>query len=314
MIITVTLNPAVDKVMIINDFKVGSVNRISEIMVEAGGKGINVSKTISSIGGRSKAIGILAGPSGSFIEKSLESMNIDSEFINVDGETRTNIKIIDTIKNVVTDINEPGPIVSHEVISKFSKLLFDVLKKDDLLVLTGSASQGIDTNIYNSLIKKAKASGIRCILDADGELLKNGIEAGPYLVKPNINELERLYGVQTNSIDEVIELAKRILANGTEIVAVSMGEKGAVFVANSWVAVAEGIKTKVKSTVGAGDSMVAALSYGIHQKLELETMLKLAIACSTATVMIYGNQPSKAAIDSLIKKVNVVFLNRSFEA
>jgi 1-phosphofructokinase len=310
MIITVTLNPAVDKVMVINDFRAGSVNRASEMMLEAGGKGINVSKTISSIGGKSKALGILAGQSGSFIEKSVGSMDIDNGFVYVAGETRTNVKISDPINNIVTDINEPGPVVSKEEIDKLGQLLFNDLSKDDLIVFTGSTPQGVDKNIYKAWIETAKAFGIRCILDADGELLKNGVEAGPYLIKPNIHELERLYGVQTNSVDEVIELAKRLLTKGTEIVVVSCGEKGAVFVTSTWVAVAEGMNVSVKSTVGAGDAMVAALSYGIHQKLEPEAMIKLAVACGTATVMIYGNQPSKAAIDSLIKDVNVIFLYR----
>ena len=310
MIITVTLNPAVDKVMVINDFKAGSVNRASEIMVEAGGKGINVSKTISSIGGSSKALGILAGPSGSFIEKSLGSMSIDNEFVYVDGETRTNVKISDPINSIVTDINEPGPVVGQETLDKLSKLLFNGLSKDDLLVFTGSTPQGVDKDIYKLWIATAKAFGIRCVLDADGELLKNGVEAGPYLIKPNIHELERLYDVQANSVDEIIELAKRLLIKGTEMVVVSCGEKGAVFVTGSWVAVVDGIKTTVKSTVGAGDAMVAALSYGIHQKLEPETMIKLAVACGTATVMSYGNQPSKVDIESLIKKVKVIFLYR----
>jgi 1-phosphofructokinase len=310
MIKTVTLNPAVDKVMVINDFKAGSVNRASEIMVEAGGKGINVSKTISSIGGRSKALGILAGQSGRYIEKSLVSMNIDSEFVYVEGETRTNVKISDPINNMVTDINEPGPVVSQEAIDKLGKVLFNGLGKDDLIVFTGSTSQGVDKHIYKSWIETAKAFGIRCVLDADGELLKNGVESGPYVVKPNIHELERLYGVQTNSVDQVIELAERLLDKGTEMVAVSCGEQGAVFVTKSWVAIVDGIKTEVKSTVGAGDAMVAAISYGIHEKLESEEIIKLAVACGTATVMSYGNQPSKENVDSLIEKVNVIFLYR----
>lgn len=310
MIVTVTLNPAVDKVLVIKDFKPGSVNRTSEVMQEAGGKGINVSKTISSIGGRSKAFGILAGQSGRFIEKSLVSMNIDSEFVYVEGETRTNVKISDPINNLVTDINEPGPVVSQEAINKLNKLLFNSLSKEDVLVLTGSTPQGVTKDIYKAWIETAKVNGIRCVLDADGELLMNGIEAGPYVVKPNIHELESLYSVQTNSVDEVIELAKRLLDKGAEMVAVSCGEKGAVFVTNAWVAIAEGINTIVKSTVGAGDAMVAALSYGIHQKLEPEDIIRLAVASGTATVMSYGNKPSKEDIDSLMNKVNIVFLYR----
>lgn len=310
MIITVTLNPALDKVMVINDFKAGSVNRVAEMMLEAGGKGINVSKTVSALGGKSKAFGILAGQSGSFIEKNLQQAGIEGEFVYVAGETRTNVKISDPVNQAVTDINEPGPVVNQEDLDRLGQKLFDNIGKDDLLVLTGSIPVGIDKDIYKKWIAAAKAFGIRCVLDADGELLKNGIEAGPYLVKPNIHELERLYGVQTNNMDEVITLARKLLEKGIEMAVVSCGEKGAVFVTNSWTAVVEGIKITVKSTVGAGDAMVAALSYGIHEKLEPEEVIKLAVACGTATVMSYGNQPGKEDVAELLKKVRVLFLYR----
>jgi len=310
MIITVTLNPAVDKVMVINDFKAGSVNRAAEIMLEAGGKGINVSKTILTLGGKSKAMGILAGQSGSFIEKSLDALGIDHDFVYVDGETRTNVKISDPVNNAVTDINEPGPVVSSEALSSFGQKLFDGFGKDDLIVLTGSTPQGVDKDIYKKWIEVARAFGIRCLLDADGELLLHGVEAGPYIVKPNIHELERLFGKKTENMDEVIELAKQLLKKGTEMVVVSCGEKGAVFVAKSWAAVVEGIEVTVKSTVGAGDAMVAALSYGIHEEMELEAVIKLAVASGTATVMSYGNQPDKEEVERLLKDVNVIFLYR----
>lgn len=310
MIITVTLNPAVDKVMVIKDFRAGSVNRASDIMQEAGGKGINVSKTISSLGGKSKALGILAGDSGSFIEKSVKAMSIDSDFIYVPGETRTNVKISDPFNNQVTDINEPGPTVSTEDIERLSSKLFGTLCKDDILVLTGSAPQGVNKDIYQLWIKEAKKNGVRCVLDADGELLQYGVEAGPFLAKPNIHELERLFAIKTQNMDEVIELARKLLQKGTKMVAVSCGEKGAVFVTEAWVAVVEGLSIEVKSTVGAGDAMVAALSYGLHEGLAAEEMIKLAVASGTATVMSYSNQPSPEAIKELIDKVNVIFLYR----
>ncbi len=310
MIITVTLNPAVDKVVIINDFKAGSVNRVSRMLIEAGGKGINVSKTIKRLGGQTKAFGILAGQSGSFIEKSLGDLGIRHEFVYVQGETRTNVKISDPVNNLVTDINEPGPAVIEEDIQKLSHKLFECLGKDDIIVLTGSAPEGVDKGIYRAWIEAAKAQGVRCVLDADGELLKQGIEAGPYLVKPNIHELERLYGVKTYSTDDVIDLAKKLLNKGTEIAVVSCGEKGSVFVTNSWVAIVEGIKTTVKSTVGAGDAMVAALSYGIHSRLNPEETIKLASAAGTATVMSYGNQPSMEDVKNIMEQIKVSFLSR----
>ncbi len=305
MIVTVTLNPAVDKVMVIENFKAGSVNRASQVLMEAGGKGINVSKTIHRLGGQSKAMGILAGQSGGFIEKSLQRLGISSDFVYIEGETRTNVKISDPIGEVITDINEPGPAVEEVVLELLQEKLFEGLGMGDMVVLTGSAPQGVPTDIYSRWIMEAQKRGIRCVLDADGELLRQGVEAGPYLVKPNIHELERLYGTETHSIEDIVELAKKLLQKGTEFVAVSCGEEGAVFVTKEGAVKAEGIKITVKSTVGAGDAMVAALSHGLHQQLKLEDIIKLAVASGTATVMSYGNQPAVEDVEKLLQLVKV---------
>ena len=310
MIFTVTLNPAVDKVMVINDFRIGSVNRSSRVIIEAGGKGINVSKTIQSLGGESKTLGILAGQSGSFIEKALVENRIHNEFVYVEGETRTNVKISDPINSLITDINEPGPIVSQEAIDELGRRLFHSIKEGDILVLTGSTPQGVEKDIYKKWIERAKQRGACCILDADGELLKQGVQAGPYLIKPNIHELQKLLGVKGENLNEIVEAAERLLVNGTEIVVVSCGEKGSVFVSKNRTAIVDGIEIAVKSTVGAGDAMVAALSYGIQNKLESEEIIRLAAACGTATAMSYGNQPAIEDVESISQRVKIRYIYR----
>lgn len=305
MIVTVTLNPAVDKVLVIENFKAGSVNRASQVLLEAGGKGINVSKTIDRLGGKSKAIGILAGQSGGFIEKNLRLLGIDNDFIYIEGETRTNVKISDPIGEVITDINEPGPAVDEAALEALRQKLFENIGMGDLIVLTGSAPHGVPSDIYYRWISEAKKHGIRCVLDADGDLLRQGVEAGPYLVKPNIHELERLFGKRADSIEDIVELAQKLLQKGTSLVAVSCGEAGAVFVSEEGTVRAPGIQTTVKSTVGAGDAMVAALSHGLHEQLKLEDMVKLAVASGTATVMSYGNQPAREDVERLLQIVEV---------
>jgi 1-phosphofructokinase len=303
-IITVTLNPAIDKTVEINDLKVGNVNRISSVRVDAGGKGINVSKVIKSLGGESLALGILAGRNGEFINAYLDSLNIDNEFIFVEGETRTNLKVIDTFNHSNTDINEPGNPVKPEDLSRAQESIFREINEKSILILSGSVPEGIPKNIYGSWIITAKQLGAKTILDADGELLKEGLKAGPYLVKPNIHELEKFYDKKLNSMNEVIKAASELFEFGIEKIVVSLGEDGGLFMDKNNVIHAKGLSVPVKSTVGAGDSMVAALAVALEREYSLEETVVLATATSAANVMTSGTQPAELeAILDLAKKV-----------
>lgn len=304
MIITVTLNPAVDKTIEIDNFCVGTVNRISSARLDAGGKGINVSKVIQSLGGRSRAVGILAGNNGRFIKEYLDSMEIENDFVFIDGETRVNTKVVDRVKHTNTDINESGPQVSDENLDKLSNKLYKDLGKSSLIVFSGSVPQNVDKRIYKTWIEQAKDKGIKTILDADGELFKQGIKAGPYLVKPNIDELEALFAQKINSVDETLKLSRGLLDYGIEIVVVSLGADGALFVRKNSAILAKGIKVEVKSTVGAGDSMVSALALAIDKGYDFEKAVRLSVACGTASVMTSGTQA--ADLDTITTFENIV--------
>lgn len=305
-IITITLNPAIDKTVEINDFKTGSVNRVSSIRVDAGGKGINVSKVIKSLGGESRALGILAGKNGEFIKAYLDSLNIKNNFIFIQGETRTNLKIIDNINHSNTDINEPGSVVAAEDLTKVEESIFGAITDEAILVLSGSTPAGVPKDIYGTWIKRAKQLGAKVILDADGELLKEGLKAGPYLIKPNIHELERLCGKKLESLEEVVKAAQKLHDYGVERIVVSLGGDGALFIDKDKIVRSEGLKVPVKSTVGAGDSMVAALSIASEKGYSMEETVVLATAVSVANVMTSGTQPAELK-DILELKKNVKF-------
>lgn len=290
MITTVTLNPAVDKTIEIDNFSVGEVNRVSSIRLDAGGKGINVSKVIKGLGGKSRAIGVLAGRSGGFIKDYLDSIGIENDFVNVEGETRTNIKIVDKVRHTNTDINEDGPSIPDEKTDELYERFSHTADKNSIVVLSGSVPKNVNKNIYKKWIQKVNEKGGKAVLDADGELLKQGIEAGPCLIKPNIHELEQLFGKKINGIDETIKIARRFFNYGIEIVAVSLGGDGALFVKKDAAILAHGIKVEVKSTVGAGDSMVAALALAMDKGYDFEKSVKLSSACGTASVMMSGTQ------------------------
>jgi 1-phosphofructokinase len=290
MIITVTVNPAVDKTVEVDNCTINSVNRVSSIKLDAGGKGINVSKVVNSLGGESIALGALAGKTGEFIKNYLDTEKIENDFLFVSGETRTNIKIVDKVKNTNTDINEPGNSISEENIKIIKDKIFNLTKKDDILVLSGSVPQGIEKNIYELWIKEANELGVKTILDADGELLENGIKSAPYLIKPNIHELEKLFDVKVEGIDQTIKLCTGIFDYGVKMIAVSLGSEGALFMNKEKIIHAHGIKVKVKSTVGAGDSMVAGLAFALDKGYSFERSVTLSVAAATAGVMTDGTK------------------------
>ena len=309
MIITVTLNPALDKTIEIDEFKIGSVNRIVSTRVDAGGKGINVSKVIKELQQESLALGFLGGSSGNHIKSYLDDLNINNDFILVKGETRTNIKIIDRVNNKHTDINENGPSLVLEDITRIKEKIMKYCKQDSLVVLSGSVPSEVQGDIYSEIIKDIKSKGGKVILDADGELLIAGIKAGPYMVKPNIEELEKAFGISIDNQAEVIEVAKKILAYGVKYVVISQGSEGSIFVSNDEVAKVPGIKVEVKSTVGAGDSMVAALAIAVEQDYSFEEAIKLACATSTANVMTEGTQTGRFIdIEKLKKEIIINYL------
>lgn len=309
MIITVTLNPALDKTVEIEGFTIGNVNRIISTRVDAGGKGINVSKVIKELQHKSLALGFLGGSSGNQIKSYLDGLNIKNEFLSVKGETRTNLKIIDKLNNTHTDINEKGPSLEPQDITDIKEKIMEHCKCDSLVVLSGSVPSGVCSGIYGEMILDIKNKGGKVILDADGELLIQGIKAGPYMVKPNIDELEKAFDIKINNEEEVIQIAKRILEYGVKYVVISLGSEGSIFISHDKVAKVRGVKVEVKSTVGAGDSMVAAMAVAVEAGYSFEESIKLACATSTANVMTEGTQTGRLIdIEKLKKQITINYL------
>ena len=310
MIITISLNPAIDKTVGIADFQVGTVNRVSSVRYDAGGKGINVSKVIQSLGGKSKAVGILGGTAGSFIKDFLEHSGVENDFHFIKSETRTNLKVVDHRNNTNTDINEAGPEVSEEDIAILKRKVINNLGKKAVVVFSGSVPVNVDKGIYGEWILAAKQRGALTILDADGELLKYGIAAGPFLVKPNIHELERFFETRISDVHEAERLARSLIQQyDIEQVVVSLGEKGAIFLNKDCSVLAHGINVEVKSTVGAGDSIVAALAYSLEREYDFTKAIRLAVAAGTANVMTSGSLAAEyQTIVKLEKRVTMEYI------
>ncbi len=290
MIITVTLNPALDKTITLNGLSVGNVNRAINTRQDIGGKGINVSKVLKNFYVDSLCTGFLGGNLESVFIQDLKKRELSNEFIHIENETRTNIKIVDSLSNTNTDINEPGPNITEYELGAFINKFKSICNEGDIVVLSGGVSPSLPKNIYLQLTEIAKEKKSLVILDADGELLEQGIKARPDIIKPNNHELQKLLNLSDDFDESIISAAKQLNSQGISKIMISLGEKGGLFVTKNGVYKCQGLKVPVKSTVGAGDSMVAAIVYSLLNNYSDEETLKFATACGAASVALDGTQ------------------------
>ena len=285
MILTVTLNAAIDKRYVVKEFQVGEVNRVAECTYTPGGKGLNVSKPASIAGAEVVATGFAGGHAGNYIVDSLEPFGIKSEFYHMEAESRSCINIWDQKNHVQTEFLEPGFTLTEEDFRGFEKKFTELVKDADVVSMSGSVPKGLDGTAYQRLVKIVKEAGKPVILDTSGKLLEMGIEAAPTMIKPNIDEIRMLTGKKCDNIQDIIDAAKEIHAKGVEIVAVSLGADGSLAVGNEGIFRALVPRINAVNTVGCGDSMIAGFALGLSRRLSLPETMKLASAISAAAAM-----------------------------
>jgi len=306
MVITVTLNPAMDKTLTVNNYTLGKVNRAISIRYDIGGKGINVSKVLINLGIESTCTGFLGGIWENTFKEELNKRKVKYNFVHTSNNTRTNTKVVDNENKTYTDLNEQGPTIESKLLTEFLKVFEDMCNKDDIVVLSGGVSPSIPEDIYRNLIYIAKRKGALVILDADGPLLREGIAEKPEIIKPNNHELSSLFNIDEKSDEEILRVAHELRSQGIKKILVSLGERGGYYITEKGTYYAKGLKVDVKSTVGAGDSMVAALVYSLVNKLDDIETLKFAIASGAATVRLEGTEAcTLIQINELISKVEI---------
>ena len=298
VIVTLTLNPAVDKTIRMPAVATGAVNRVQESLLDPGGKGINVTRMADRLGWPSIAFGFLGGEIGEIIERLLESEGVQSHFIHVPGQTRLNVTIFDESTGRGTSFYDRGPDMSAERFNELCAQIRPWLVVRPVLVLAGSIPSGAPDDIYADYIALAHSTGAKTILDTADEPLRIGVRAHPYLVKPNVAEAEQLLGHPLSDLSSVVGAAQEIHAMGAEVVIISMGAQGAVCLQDNtvWHAIPPTIERR--STVGSGDSMVAGLAVSIARGEEISAGLRLGTAAGAATAMVPGTalgEPSDIA-------------------
>ena len=285
MILTVTLNEAIDKQYVVEEFKVGEVNRVKDCAYVPGGNGLKVSKPAAVAGAEVVATGFVGGHAGNYIEASLKDYHVKSAFYHLESECRSCINIWDEVNKVQTEFLEPGFTLTEEDFAGFEEKFRNLVKEAKVVAMSGSVPKGLDGTAYQRLIKIVKEAGIPVILDTSGKLLEMGIEACPTLIKPNIDEIRMLTGKHCDDIQDIIDAAKTIHANGVEIVAVSLGADGSLAVGEEGIFRAIVPKIDAVNTVGCGDSMIAGFALGLSEGLSLEETLRRASAISAAAAM-----------------------------
>lgn len=300
MIYTVTFSPAIDYVINVNKLDIGEINRGYGEHVYAGGKGINVSIVLSNLGRESIATGFLGGFTGEFIRGELEKMNIKSKFIQIEGNTRINVKLKGFKE---TAINVSGPNIEKDKIEELIKFL-ETLSEDDLLCISGAIPKTLPDNMYELILDRIKNKNITIVIDSTKQILLKTLKYHPLLVKPNQEELEEMLGVKIKTKEELVENANKLLDMGAHNVIVSLGKDGALIVGENIEPTflkAPAIKTVV-NTVGSGDSMVAGFIDEYISSKDVLRAFRKSVATGSATAFSEG-LATKLEVEEILKEM-----------
>ncbi|WP_077620011.1 1-phosphofructokinase [Bacillus sinesaloumensis] len=300
MIYTVTLNPSIDYFIELDDFEVGGLNRIKTERKRPGGKGINVSTVLQNVGLDSVALGFIGGFTGKFIIDSLTEKNIKTDFVNVEGDTRINVKLHSTIE---TEINGAGPNITtfklEQLVEKINQL-----QKGDVLVLAGSIPSSLPSTLYQQITMKLQDKEVKVVVDATKDLLVEVLPYKPFLIKPNHHELGEIFGVEINNAEEAIPYGKKLIEMGAQHVIVSMADKGSLLFVNEKVYYASIPEGKLVNSVGAGDSVVAGFIASYLKTQDVIKAFRFGATAGSATAYSEGLATAEK-INELISQVQV---------
>jgi 1-phosphofructokinase len=305
-IATVTLNPAIDQTVRADGFRTNTVNRGQAMQFDAGGKGVNVASFLADYGYATAVTGFLGQENAELFEQLFAHKRIEDHFVRMPGSTRIGVKIVDEANQQTTDINMPGLQPSPEAISALLEAIEQMAASCDWFALSGNLPPGAPTTIYATIIAQLKKHGRRMALDTSGEALREGVQAIPTIAKPNIDELQQLVGHALNGEAAIEQAARQLLDSGIQLVVVSMGERGAMFVDSGTSLIATPPTVNVKSTVGAGDAMVAGVIAGQVQGLNLSDAARLATAFSLGAITRAGhNLPPSEVLQAYSQQVSI---------
>lgn len=305
MITTICLNPCFDKTVNVDSLLPGQVNRIRDARVDMGGKGINVAVVAKRLGLDVKCIGIMGKNGSSELTGMMDRERLKHEFLTVNGHVRTNLKVYSLDGQGVTEFNEPGTPLDSVCLKRFAELAEQATSDSDIVVLTGSLPPGCPEGTYRDLMLALK--GKKCILDTEGkelELASKG--AKPFMIKPNLREMEATLGIELRTMRAIRDAALLFIRLGVQHSIVSMGAMGAMYISNEKTLFAPALRVNTKSTVGAGDAMIGGILLGYQIEKDMSKAFRYGIAAGAASVMTEGTQLIiKSDFDNLLEQVKV---------
>ncbi|CEI83122.1 tagatose-6-phosphate kinase [Oceanobacillus oncorhynchi subsp. incaldanensis] len=300
MIYTITLNPSIDYIVPVDKLDLGGLSYMNNDYKLPGGKGINVSRILKALRADAVALGFVGGFTGKFIEDALDELDVRTNFVNIQEDTRINIKLK---ADQETEINGRGPALSDEEVARFLKQ-FEEVKDGDTVILSGSKPPSLPDNFYEQLIQRATDQGAAFAIDTTGAALEASLSYQPLLVKPNIHELEALFDVKLQTDEEVIAYGKKLLERGAKHVIISMGGDGALLITKQGNYKAKAPKGKLINSVGAGDSMVAGFISSFLKSGDPAESFKTAVASGSATAF-SEDLATAEAIEKLRSQIQV---------
>ena len=300
MIYTITFNPAIDYYVKVTDFKLGETNRVETDSKYPGGKGINVSRVLSRLGVKSRALGFIGGFTGEYIKNFLENEGVETDFVKVKGDTRINVKLKSREE---TEINGAGSRLEAEDLEKLFKQI-ENLNSEDFVVLAGNVQSGVPRNIYSQIQSRCKNKNVRFVIDTTGEALLSTLCNKPFLLKPNTSELGELFGVEIKVQNEIIFYGRKLLEMGAENVIVSMASEGALLISRKGIFHASAPKGTVKNSVGAGDSLIGGFLAHYSRNNDIVEAFRYGAAAGSATAFSL-DLCNKTDVEALIGDIKV---------
>jgi len=288
LIVTVTPNAAIDKTYVIEGFTLDRVHRPIDTKSVAGGKGINVSRVLRTLGYDSVATGFAGGRIGESILRALDREGLRHDFVRVADEARLCIAVVDPTTGTQTEVNEHGPVVTEDDVRSLSTKVESLSVDAGMVVLCGSCPPGVPETFYRDVTRSLREKGTEVVLDASGEQLRSAVSEQPFMVKPNLLELGHIVGREITDEREALAAARGLIDNGIKIVAVTMGKRGAILTdgAEAWRSIPP--EVRFASAVGSGDAFVAAFLRSFRDGASLSDALRIATGAGAANAATYG--------------------------
>ena len=306
MVLSVTLNPCIDKTIYLDRLETGSYNRVKNTRIDLSGKGLNVSTVLNNLGEDTVCMGFNFRNNGSILDRTMDSRGLKHQFVYADGSIRTNIKLFDQSTHVMTEINEAGPLVPSSAVDRLIDEIDARLEHTHILVLSGSVPPGVPADIYQRLIRMAHRKDVKTVLDTAGEPFLLGIQEKPFLIKPNSLEFEQAFKEQFKAGKGPLEIARQIVDGGIPYLCISMGADGALLLDSEHAYQAKALPIEARGLTGAGDSMVAGMCFALRKHLGAEDMLRYAMAAAAGSVRQEGTLLAEESdIQELLPKVEI---------